>query len=148
MALPSGKYGRNSKKWTQHFNLNNDVNWQVKSFTEIFINIMSNFIPNEVKRFVYRDPPWIDKQLKTMLNRKNRLYKNFMKHGYKAENKIRMDAFREECKKATENKKVDYLTKLTCKSYWEIIHRVMNKCRAPRILPINIFNIYLTTYLS
>ena len=113
---------------------------------------MSNFIPNEVKRFVHRDPPWIDKNLKAMLNKKNRLYKNFKKHGYRAEDKIRMDAFREECKKAVEKKKVDYLTKLgnklndpgtTCKSYWKIINRVMNKCRAPRIPPILSNNIFI-----
>ena len=59
----------------------------------------------EVKTFAHRDPPWIDKHLKTMLNKKNRLYKNFKKHGYKADDKIRLDPFREECKKAVENKK-------------------------------------------
>ena len=37
---------------------------------------MSNFIPNETKRFIPRDPPWITKSLKTMLNRKDRLYRN------------------------------------------------------------------------
>ena len=73
---------------------------------------MSNFIPNEVKRLVHRDPPWIDKDLKIRLNRKNRLYIFFKKHGYKAEDKIRLDAFREECKEAVENKKVSYLTNL------------------------------------
>ena len=138
--------------WAQHFNLNHDVNWQVKSFTEIFLNIMSNFIPNEVKRFIHRDPPWIDKPLKPMLNRKNRLYKNYTKHGYKTEDKIRLDAFREECKQAVENKKINYLTNLgnklndpstSCKSYWKIIHRVMNKCRAPRIPPILSNNLFV-----
>ena len=113
---------------------------------------MSNFIPNEVKRFLHRDPPWIDKHLKTMLNRKNRLYKNFKKHGYKAEDKIRLDAFREECKEAVENKKVNYLRNLgdklndpstSCKSYWKIINRVMNKCRAPRIPPILFNNLFV-----
>ena len=38
------------------------------------LNIMSNFIPNEVKRIVPRDPPWITKPLKAMLNRKNRFF--------------------------------------------------------------------------
>ena len=56
--------------WAQHFRLNPDPNWQVKSFTEIFLNIMSNFIPNEVKKSVPRDPPWIDKNLKQMLKKK------------------------------------------------------------------------------
>ena len=60
-----------------HLNISTDPNWQVKTFTEIFLNIMSNLIPNETKRFVPRDPPWITKPLKTMLNRKNRLFKNY-----------------------------------------------------------------------
>ena len=54
-----------------------DTNCQVKTFTEIFLNIMSNYIPNETKRFVPRDPPWITKPIKTMLNKKNRLFKNY-----------------------------------------------------------------------
>ena len=138
--------------WEQHLNLNRDVNWQVKTFTETILNIMSNFIPNEVKRFIYRDPPWIDKQLKCMLNRKNRLYKNCKKHGFRVEDKIRLDTFREECKNAIENAKVNYLTKLgnklndpsiTNKSYWKIINRVMNKNRAPMIPPILVDNSFV-----
>ena len=65
--------------WFEQLNLNMDINWQVKTFTEIFLNIMSNYIPNETKRFVPRDPPWITKPIKTMLNRKNRLFKNYKK---------------------------------------------------------------------
>ena len=42
---------------------------------------MSQFIPNEIKKFVPRDPPWITKSLKCMLNRKNRLFKNYKRHG-------------------------------------------------------------------
>ena len=55
---------------------------------------MSNFIPNEVKKLVPRDPPWINKELKTKLKQKNRFYKNYKKHGYKPEDKIRLDNFR------------------------------------------------------
>ena len=42
--------------WVQHFSLNPDVNWQVKSFSDIVLNIMSNFVPNEVKKMINRDP--------------------------------------------------------------------------------------------
>ena len=45
--------------WVQHLNTNQDPNWQVKTFTKLFMNIMTNFIPNEIKRIVPRDPPWI-----------------------------------------------------------------------------------------
>ena len=50
--------------WLQHLNLNTDTNWQVKTFIDIFLNIMSNFIPNVIKRFVPHDPPWITKPIK------------------------------------------------------------------------------------
>ena len=63
--------------WFEQLNLNVGINWQVKTFTEIFLNIMSNYIPYETKRFVPRDPPWITKPIKTMLNRKNRVFKNY-----------------------------------------------------------------------
>ena len=113
---------------------------------------MSNFIPNEIKRFVPRDPPWITKQLKTMLNRKNRLFKNYKKHGYKVEDMVRLDAFRKECQEAVENTKSVYLKNLgnklndpnTCqKAYWKIINRVMNKCRAPKIPPLLVNNVFI-----
>ena len=54
--------------WLQHLSINTDPNRQVKQF--IFLNIMSDFIPNKTNKFVPRDPPWITKPLKTLLIRK------------------------------------------------------------------------------
>ena len=128
--------------WFQHLSLNTDPNWQVKTFIDIVLNIMSNFVPNEIRRFVPRDPPWITKALKSMLKRKNRLYKNYKRHGYKDDNKARLVTFCGECQQAVENVKSTYLTNLgnkvndpntSQKSYWKIINRVMNKCRTPKI---------------
>ena len=74
--LAAIKKSMTSFPWRQHLNINTDPNWQVKTFTDIFLNIMSNYIPNETEIFVPRDPPWITKPLKTLLNRKNMLFKN------------------------------------------------------------------------
>ena len=91
---------------------------------------MSNFIPNETKRFVPRDPPWITKSLKAMLNRKNRFFKNYKKHRYKEEDKVTLHAFRLECQNAVESAKLSYLTNIgnkvnnpctSQKSYWKIV---------------------------
>ena len=99
-----------------------------------------------------RDPPWITKPLKTLLNRKNRLFKTYKKHGYKIEDKYRLDAFRIECQQAVESAKLTYLTTLgnkvndpniSQKSYWKIINRVMNKCRAPKIPPLFVNNVFI-----
>ena len=110
---------------------------------------MSNFVPNETKRFVPRDPPWINKPLKRMLNRKNRLHKNYKRHGYREEDKARLEYF---FVLAVENAKLSYLTDLgnkvndsntSQKSYWKIINRVMNKCRAPKIPPLLVNNVFI-----
>ena len=50
--------------WENHLNSNPEVNWQVKSFTEIILNIMSNFIPCKIIKVVPRSPPWINGDLK------------------------------------------------------------------------------------
>ena len=138
--------------WWQNLNNNTDPNWQVKRFTDIFLNIMSNFIPDETKRFVPRDPPWVTKPLKTMLNRKNRLYKSYKRHGYKDEDKVRLDSFRIESQEAVNNAKLTNLTNLgnkvtepntSQKTYWKIINQIMNKCRAPKISPLLVNNLFI-----
>ena len=138
--------------WWQNLHDNTDPNWQVKRFTDIFLNIMSNFIPNETKRFVPRDPPWITKPLKTMLNRKDRLYKSYKRHGYKDEDKVRLDSFLIECQEAVNNAKLTYLTNLgnkvtehntSQKTYWKSINQIMNKCRAPKIPPPLVNNLFI-----
>ena len=116
------------------------------------MNIMTNFIPNEIKRIVLRDPPWITKPLKTMLNRKNRLFKNYKRRGYKPEDKIRLDNFHKERQEAVEVAKLNYLTNMGDKlnnpntsriSYWKIINKLMNKCKAPKIPPILVNNLFI-----
>ena len=105
----------NSFPWHQYLNINTDPNWQVKMFTDVLLNIMSNFIPNETKRFVHRHPPWITKPLIAMLNKKNMLFKNYKKHRYKEEDKVRHDVFRIECQIAVEIPKLSYLTNMGIK---------------------------------
>ena len=106
---------------------------------------MTNFIPNETIKVKPRNPPWITKPIKTMLNKQSRLFKNFKKHGYKTDGKYRLDSYREECKKAIYNSREMYLKQVginladpknSKKAYWKMMNRVMNKCKAPKIPPI------------
>ena len=138
--------------WNQHLNINTNPNWQVKTFTDIILNIMSNFVPNEIKKIIPRDPPWITKKLKTMLNKKNRFYKSYKNNGYKIEDKIRLDDFRLECQNAVILAKESYLINLgnkvnnpntSHKLYWKIIQIVMNKTRAPKIPPLLVNGVFI-----
>ena len=106
------KRGMENFPWSQQLNLNTNPNRPVNTFHEIFLNIMTNFIPNVIKKCVPRDPPWITKSLKTLLHKKNRLYHNYKKHEYKDKDKIRLEAFRTECKEAVRLSKLSYLSNL------------------------------------
>ena len=85
-----------------------------------------------------------------MLNRNNRFFKNYKIHGYKLEDKVKLDNFRKEWQEAVENAKLTYLANMgkklnnpntSQKSYWKIINKVMNKCKAPKIRPLLVNNI-------
>jgi len=113
-----------------------------------FLNIISSFIPNEIKKIIPREPPWITKPLRTMLSKQHRLYKNYKRHGFKPEDKLRVDAFREECRIAVETSKENHIKYLgsklannltSKKTYWKIINKIINKCKGTKIPPI-IFN--------
>ena len=116
---------------------------------------MVNFIPNETRSIIPRDPPWTTKPLKSMLNRKNRFFKNYKKHGYKLEDKARLEIFRKEWQEAVETAKLSYLTNMgkklnnpntSRKSYWKIINKVMNKCNAPKIPPLLVNGTFVLNY--
>ena len=47
-----------------------------------------------------------------MLNRKNKLFKNYKKHRYNEEDKVRLEVFRIECQKAVETAELSYLTNM------------------------------------
>ena len=90
-----------------------------------------------------------------MLNKKNRFYKNFKRHGYKTDDKDRLDAFRTECHKALEMAKLSHMTNVgnildnpntPQKSYWKLINRVMSISKAPKIPPLIVNNLFVLNY--
>ena len=62
--------------WSNVLNDNPDPNWQAETFTEVLLNIMTNFIPNETVTLKPRNPTWITKPIKTMLNKQSKLFLN------------------------------------------------------------------------
>ena len=76
------------------------------------------------------------------------MYKNYKKHGFKQCDKLAVDIFREDCELKIQIAKSNYL-KLGNKlidpntsqtSYWKIINKVINKCKAPKIPPLLVNN--------
>ena len=125
--------------WAEQLGLNPDPNWQIKTFTNLFLDIMSNFIPNEMMTSGHYDLPWIDK---TIVEKKDKHYGNYKNHGYRDRDKATLGAVCTEYKESIEAAKKLYHeiqanslnnSNTTPISYWKIIYRVMNKSRAPKI---------------
>ena len=47
--------------------------------TNTILSIMSNFIPKEVVTVHYRDPPWINNKIKSLLKNKTEYFENCVK---------------------------------------------------------------------
>ena len=96
---------------------------------------MSNFILNKIVKIHLKDPPWIACNLRNMIKRQNRIYKNYKWHWYLNDD-IRVDKFQEDCNLSIQEAKNKCLrdlgSKLTNpnnsqKSYWKITNKLLNK---------------------
>ena len=129
--------------WKNAFS-NCNPNEQVYVLTKTLLNIMSNFIPNETILVDDRDPPWITRKLKSMIQEKNLFYKKYLKPN----NQEKFQAFsqiQERVRLAIEDSKKKYYKKLSNKlsndkfngkCYWTILKRFFNGKRIPCIPPI------------
>ena len=83
-----------------------------------------------------------------MPKKKNRRFKI----GYRLDDKDRLDTVRIDSQQAVESVRLSHLTNLgktvnpsktSQKSYWKMICRVMNECRAPKVTPILVNNLFI-----
>ena len=66
--------------WQRAFS-NLNINERVSFFNKTILNIVSNFIPHETLICDDRDPPWINTQIKNLINDKKILYKKYLRSG-------------------------------------------------------------------
>ena len=132
---------------------NLNPNRQVDVLNETILNIMSNFISNEVKTVNPREPEWMNTNIKTLSRRKNKVFKRYKKNGYKNEDKVVVDRLRNECQEAIVNAKENYFKNLGSKladpttgqkSYWKILNTFLDKCKNPKIPCLLVDDKYIT----
>ena len=86
-----------------------DPSSQVTLLNDTILNVMSNFVPNKTIKIKPSEPEWINRQIKTMLKKQNRLYKRYKNNGFQEVDKVNLDVFRKECDEAIEKSKRSYL---------------------------------------
>ena len=76
---------------------------------------MSNYIPYETKRVCPQEPNWLNRKVKNLLRKQNKIYRKFKRNGYKIEDKLILDILRNESSEAIKNAKEDYMRSLGVK---------------------------------
>ena len=93
-------------------NLGDDPDYMVDHFDHVILNIAKNFIPNEIKTFNAKEPPWISKTSKQMYQRYKRSYKKFANHGFPADKKKQIDELKDNYTKSVTGDKERYMSTL------------------------------------
>ena len=131
--------------WEEKLGRHSNPTHQVNMLNECVLNIMSNFVPNEVKTIRPREPEWFNRNVKNLLRKQNKIYKKFKKNGYKNEDKLILERVKNECFDAITKAKEKYYKDLGNKLadpttgqkiYWKIMNKFLNKCKVPRIPPL------------
>ena len=101
---------------------------------------MSNFVPNELKTISPREPEWLNRNVKNLLRKQNKIYKKLKKNGYKNEDKLILDRLKNECFDAITKAKEKFYKELGNKLadsatgqniYCKIMNKYLNKCKIP-----------------
>ena len=68
----------NDFNWERAFS-NTNVNEKVCISNKSILNVLSNFIPHETILCDDKDPPWFNSRIKSLLQDKNKIFKNYRK---------------------------------------------------------------------
>ena len=139
--------------WEFHLSKNKNPTSQVNMLNQTILNIMSNFVPNINVTCKPNVPKWITRDIKNLMRRQNNFYKKYKRSGFKADDKEKVDRFRDECFEAINKSKENYLIGLGNKlldkntgrkAYWKIVNNLLNKCKIPRIPPLIVADKFVT----
>ena len=118
---------------------------QVRLLNSTFLNIMSNFIPNEEKTFRPSEPPWLTKNIKAYLRKHNKIYRKFKQSGFNDVERVQVEESKSKINDLILDAKEKYLQSQGAelvdpstgsKKYWKILNSFLNKCKVPRIPPL------------
>ena len=140
----------NIKKEVSNFNWNRafenlSVDEKVELLNDTLLNIFWNYIPNKKMKCDYRQPPWMNDNIKKSLKQRSKLTKIYYKNGQKNSDHIKVLKKSEECASLISETKKNYIFKMTSKledsntaskTYWSILNRFLYNKKIPSTPPL------------
>ena len=134
---------------------NLSVDGKVKHLNETLLNIFRNYIPNKKIKCDYRQPPWINDNIKSSLKQRSKLTKIYYKNGLRKSDHIKVLEKSAECTKKILEAKKNYILKMTTKleysnaapkTYWAILNRLLYNKKIPAIPPLFVDGSFISDY--
>ena len=133
----------------------NDVDSQVSKFSDVILNIMSNYIPHEKIVCDDKDPPWVNKRVKAFLKENRQIYNSYKvsKNNFVLQQMFK--ASQETLRREIENSKLKYFQNLSdklssespnSKSYWTLLKSFLSNTKIPCIPPLFHLNRYIVDF--
>ena len=69
----------NNFNWEKAFS-NTNINEKVSLFNKTILNILNNYIPHETIICDDKDPPWVNSRIKSLIENKHKIHKNYQGH--------------------------------------------------------------------
>ena len=90
-----------------------NFNWEKSIFNETILNVLSNYIPHETLTCDDKDPPWFNSRIKSLLQDKNKLYKDFRRSNTNAQLPNKLNHLQEQLNFLINRSKQDYYAWMT-----------------------------------
>ena len=144
----------NNFDWNRAF-LNKDIDHQVETFNTVILNVMSNYVPNEVITINDKDPPWITSNIKNKITHKNSLFQKYIRNGRNAHDLDNLEIARNNITNAIKESKRLFYERMNFKlinpntspkTYWSILKSLYSDNKIPIIPPVIHRNEFVTSF--
>ena len=134
---------------------NKNVNEQLYLFNKTMLNIFHNFIPNKNIICNDKDPPWFNNHIKTLIEKKNHLFKSYMANGRLAVDRVRLQKAGAELINIIKSPKENFYKNLakklndpntSSKTYWSIMKTFVNGKNLLIIPPLLVNNNLISNF--
>ena len=110
------------------------------------LNILSRYIPHETLTYYDKDPPWFNSRIKSLLQDKNKIYKDLRRSNTNAQLLNKLNHLQEQLNFLINRSKQYYYARMTkkltnnvnknCKAYWSLLRRFLKNRKIPLIPPL------------
>ena len=123
--------------------------------TKTIYNILSNFIPHQTITIDDKDPPWFNTKIKSLLQEKNKIYKNFRKDCNNTQLLRKLEHLQNRLNNSIDSSKHNYYLRIadklnsiqkSSKAYWSLLKSFINNKKISIIPPILHNNALVTDF--